>query len=459
MSQSAASPEPARSSAPSASETRLHGRVLFAARVGWILLTLLVLALSAIAIPKAAAVLQSICQPGSQCLGIQLTQYDLQLLQQLGLSPGFLATYQVGWDVGLVLICSALAALIFRRRSSDRMALFCAYTLVLFGGVNLSSLFDDGLRPLGPAWYWPVGVLECLALVSFLTFFLLFPRGQFVPRWTCWLVLVIVLGEVHYVFITGPLQANQSNNPTDFLVLVALVFTLVGLQIYRYRHVSTFQERQQTKWVVFGFCLAIIGFVVSFLLVRVFFPTQMVKSEVFHILVSGMLSDVFLLLIPVSIAIAILRSQLYDIDVIINRTLVYGSLTGILAALYAGLIVGLESLVGLFTRYTSQPIVLVISTLAIAALFVPARQRIQAFIDRRFYRSKYDAEKVLAAFGETLRNEVDLSHLREQVLAVVQKTMQPAQVSLWLRQPEGHGEESAYRLQAPGQVPPKLHPN
>src|SRR5260221_10454002 len=186
------------------------------------------------------------------------------------------------------------------------MALFCAYTLVLFGG-TFTGLLDDGLRPLGAAWYWPVGVLEFLGLVSLLTFFLLFPRGQFVPRWTRWLVLVVVLSTAHYVFLTNQLQATQSNNPTDILVFFALVLSLVGLQIYRYRRISTFRERQQTKWVVFGFSLAIILLVVSDTLAHVVPSQQMVQSEVYQILVVGTLSEV-VLLIPISIAIAILRS-------------------------------------------------------------------------------------------------------------------------------------------------------
>jgi hypothetical protein len=446
MSQLAAVPTSAGSpTAPGADETRLHGRWLLVTRVGWIALTVLVLTLSAFAIPKAKALLQAVCQPGAQCLGIQLTPADLHMLHQLDLSPGFLAAYQVGWDVATVVTYSALAALIFWRRSSDRMALFCAYTLVLFGG-TFTGLLDDGLRPLGAAWYWPVGVVEFLGLVSLLTFFLLFPHGQFVPRWTRWLVLVVVLSTAHYVFLTNQLQATQSHNPTDILVFFALVLSLVGLQIYRYQRISTFRERQQTKWVVFGFSLAIMLLVVSDTLAHVVPSQQMVQSEVYQILVVGTLSEV-VLLIPISIAIAILRSQLYDIDTLINKVLVYGLLTGILGALYVGLIIGLESVAGLITGpAVQQPVVLVISTLAIFVLFQPLRRRIQSIIDRSFYRRKYDAEKTLAAFSATLQSEVDLNQLRGHLVAVVQETMQPASVSLWLRQPEQHPIDQANRL-------------
>jgi len=210
----------------------------------------------------------------------------------------------------------------------------------------------------------------------------------------------------------------------------------VGAQVYRYRRVSTSRERQQTRWVVFGFSIGIVGFVLSIVLVNAFHSSAPQQSSVLKTLVGGTIIYGFLLLIPISIAIAILRSRLYDIDVVINRTLVYGTLTLSLAAVYAGLIIGLESLVGFFTRQGAQPLVIVVSTLAIAALFQPLRGRIQQVIDRRFYRSRYDATRTLAAFSATLRNEVDLNQLREQLLAVVQETMQPAHVSLWLRQPE-----------------------
>jgi len=310
------------------SETRLPVRSLLIARVGWVVLTLLVLTLNAISIPRADALLQAICQPGTVCIS-GLTPAKVSQLQQSGLSPGFLAAYQIGWDVVTTLIYTALAALIFWRRSADRMALFCAYMLVLFGGATYTSLLDLGLRTLAPAWYWLVGGLELLAQVSVPTFFLLFPSGRFAPRWTRWSVLVFVLYEVWYVFLSNAYLGQFSG--VISLVFAALILGLVGLQIYRYRRVSTFWERQQTKWVVFGLALALGGFALFLIIANLFHPFESPNLSEAGVLLPTTVSYGLLLFIPVSIAIAILRSQLYDIDTIINKALVYGLLTALLA--------------------------------------------------------------------------------------------------------------------------------
>ncbi|HEX6779450.1 MAG TPA: hypothetical protein VF099_14665 [Ktedonobacterales bacterium] len=433
---------------------RLRGRWLFVVRVGWVALTLLILTLNFLAIPQADALLQAVCQPGAHCLSGQLTQADLRQIQQFGLTPGFLAAYQVAWKVGTTLIDAALAALIFWRRPSDRMALYCAYMLVFLGGATYTSLLDLGLRTVAPMWYWLVGGVELLAQVSTPVFTLLFPSGRFVPRWTRWSFLVIVPYLVWYLFFTHEYLGQQDT--LSSLSYAVLPLNSVVVQVYRYRRVSTFRERQQTKWVVFGIAGAASGFALFYIIADLFLPPELLNSPVAAALVPTTVTNSLLLLVPISIAIAILRSRLYDIDTIINKTLVYGLLTALLGALYVGLIIGLESLAGLLTRQAAAPVVLVISTLAIAALFLPVRRRIQSLIDRRFYRRKYDAEKTLGAFSITLRQETDLEQIREHLLAVVQETMQPEHVSLWLLQPEWHLKDQDHRLEPQAEGPGSL---
>ena len=201
--------------------------------------------------------------------------------------------------------------------------------------------------------------------------------------------------------------------------------------VYRYVRVFDAVQRQQTKWFVYASAIGIFLAVLSTGLPGVV-PTDSPYQLLFSI--TALLS---LAIIPFAVGIAILRYRLWDIDIIINRTLVYGSLTALLALVYVGLVIGLGALVRLFTGQVSQsPVVIVASTLAIAALFQPLRRRIQTIIDRRFYRRKYDAAQIVETFSATLRNEVDLNQLREHLITVVQDTMQPAHVSLWLREPD-----------------------
>lgn len=412
-------------------------------RAGWVALTLLVLTLNMAAAPHAYALLAAVCQSGATCVN-QLTATDVRALRPLGLTPGFIAAYQIAWDAGSTLVFTAVAALIFWRRPADRMALYCAYMLVLFGGATYTSLLDLGLRTRGPAWFWLIGALELLAQVSVATFLLVFPSGRFVPHWSRWGVLLFVAYEIWYVFFSDAYLGQFAGALS--LVFAALIAGVVALQVYRYRRVSTYRERQQTKWVIFGLVVALGGFALCLFVLNLtnlpglLFPGLEHSSPV-RDLFSPTIFDGLLLLIPISLAIAMLRSRLFDIDALINRAMVYGLLTGVLAAVYAGGIAGIAGLANsIHWPVAASPVLLVLVTLVIAALAQPLRRALQNGIDRRFYRRKYDAQQTLAAFSASLRAEVDLEQLRGQMLKVVDETIQPAHVSLWLCPRQPHAE-------------------
>ncbi len=250
------------------------------------------------------------------------------------------------------------------------------------------------------------------------------------PRWTRWPALVFAVSEAIYQFQPAlPFGLNRVADAVDSVVYPGSLLAIVVVQVYRYRYVSTQQQRQQTKWVVFGLALAMLALFVLVLAPLVVLPSF--EGSLYGV-AGNTIIICSLLLIPLSFGMAILRSRLYDIDVIIRRTLIYTVLTALLALLYLGSIVVLQVLLRPLFGQESE-LATVASTLAIAALFQPLRRRVQAVIDRRFFRRKYDAQKTVQAFSARLREETDLETLEQGIYSVVRETLQPAHISLWVR--------------------------
>jgi hypothetical protein len=283
--------------------------------------------------------------------------------------------------------------------------------------------------------------------LGFLVFsFLLFPDGRLPsPRWriVAWVSAIsclsaLISGMLEYEFLykytwpenmsfVKPLFTGSAAEvaATVFwyssMVILAMLFVSGGSLVLRLRR-SVGEERQQLKWVVYAVALLALAVPSTILVIIVVQSLESVR--VFFALLFP--------LIPISVGIAILRYRLYDIDLIINRTLVYGVLTALLGVVYFGGVVLLQRFFVALTGEKST-LAVVASTLAIAALFNPLRRRVQGFVDRRFYRRKYDAAKTLEAFSAKLRDETDLDALSEDLVGIVRETMQPAHVSVWLR--------------------------
>jgi hypothetical protein len=322
--------------------------------------------------------------------------------------------------------------LIFWRKSNEWMGLFFSLVLIIFGSSGISdTLQGTFLTPDSPLILGlPLTLLNLIQWPAFGTFLLTFPTGRFAPRWS-WVIVLLWIGQLGLFVLSTvvPLVGNFL-----WLVVLATYGSTFGIQVYRYLRVYDAVQRQQVKSCIYAFFIGLIQMDVYTVLSGLVAPLNAPDS--WFQLLNGTSTAFLFAPIPLAIGVAIFHYHLWDIDLIINRTLVYGSLTVLLALIYVGLVIGLGSLLRLFTGQLAQsPVVIVASTLAIAALFHPLRHRLQALIDRRFYRRKYDAAKTVAAFSATLRTEMDLSQLSEQLIAVVQETMQPAQVSLWLRPP------------------------
>jgi hypothetical protein len=410
----------ARGASPPSST--LHGTWLLLARVAWVAVAIAALGIFVISVPARYAELARPTAGGVRAA-----------LAEMGLSAGGYALYNVTLDTIFVSVFAVVAIVVFWRRSEDPIALLVATMLVVWGPLNgLLVLTPSAAERIYPAMQMTLGsLLSYVGYMAWMLFFYLFPSGRFVPRWTRWLALGWVLFSGSWLFT--PSGVPPSWPPLLFNAAVLVLWgSFPVAQVYRYARVSDPIQRQQTKWVVFGVAVAVVGVLTTIFTVGA--AIDLPPQEVGPKMLSMLLMDAFMLSIPISIGIAVLRSRLFDIDVVINRTLVYGSLTATLALVYFGGVATTQAIFRALAGQEEQPqLATVVSTLAIAALFNPLRQRIQGFIDRRFYRSKYDARRTYEAFSAKLRDETNLDTLSDDLVGVVRETMQPAHVSLWLR--------------------------
>lgn len=439
--------EPAQLSLPAVnrSDKRLSGLWLVAGRIGWITIALLNLLILAFSLPAYYTQLLVVCDALNvvTCQTGQVTQGDATALAGLGISLEAYATYMLIITGLSSLVFLTVGAVIFWRKAGDVIGLFSSLLLITFGCFGTTRQLAASLA----ATYPDVLVAQIVgkgALIQYpaiFLFFCIFPDGRFVPRWS-WLLL----GPGAFIASTFALPPDASfsiGNWPDWLFSVVIVF-LYGsglvFQIYRYWRVSRPQQRQQTKWVLFAFVVFLLVTILDSLIGGLV-PALNQPDSLYHVVDATVNVVFFLLPIPLGIGTALLRYRLWDIDNIINKALVYTLLTVILLLIYLALVLAGQALATKLLR-TGDTLVLVVSTLVVAALFQPVRQRVQRMIDRRFYRSKYNASRIIANFNATLQNEVNINQLREHLLEVVQQTMQPAHLSLWIFQVEQHNSQS-----------------
>lgn len=417
------------------STSRPPSRAIRLAQIAWLVFVSLTLVLYVAGTLIYYNQWRQICiAPVEQCREFDLpTPLGAQQLAAAGLSLDTYALLVVGFRLVLGIVPLTLSLIIFARKRNEPMALFVSLFLVM------SSQAGGPTGVMGqafPAFALFFKLVEFVSTALLPLFFGLFPNGRMTPR-IYWVVVIFFSGVY---FINGTLGIGDSLSDPIWSVLsyVGWLSVLVGgtaAQVYRYLRVSTNEEKRQTRWVLFGFGL-LVGWIVTALTLTALSgdptigtdrDTDIVRRISFLIYLNFGFEFIYL-----SIGMAILRSRLFDIDIIIRRTLIYSVLTAILALFYFGAVIVLQQLFNAITG-AGDDLAIIISTLALAALFDPLRRRVQNAIDSRFFRRKYDAQKVIERFATTVRDEVELEKLTGELLNVVNETMQPTNVSLWLK--------------------------
>ncbi len=349
----------------------------------------------------------------------------LAVIAEAGLSVTAFQYYQLALTTLLASCMVGIGLIIFWRKADSWFGLYLSVLFVAFGtqGRFLTSQVGDVMPLLIP-------VLDALGTLIWLAFFpllYLFPDGRFIPRWSRWLLVAWLVVTV------GVFSLNLLPEAVAFVAVPIYLVIGIGSQGYRYFRRSDTVQRQQTKWVFVSLGLVVLTAVWALVFLALSPPAPLLKIGDFWIsAVASTLFSLSLALLPISIGMAILRYRLWDIDVVIRKTLQYTAVTALLAFIYFGSVFLLQRL---FSSVSGQqsPLALVVSTLLIAALFAPLRRRIQDGIDRRFYRRKYNAQQVLAQFARTARDETDMEALLIELERVIQETLQPEGVKVWLK--------------------------
>lgn len=357
-------------------------------------------------------------------------------LDALGLSEGFLVLYIATLDgVAIVTFC-LIATVIVWRRSDDWLALL-ASALMLLVAVMLTRPVES-MMAVNPVWRLPYVLTLALGMAAIMLFLYTFPDGRFVPAWSRGPAFISITWVINW-FVLPSLLVQPMPWPPHLQPGWAVAGWLgsgIAMQIYRYRVASTAVQRQQTKWIIAGVAASAVGFLAFLYVIPTLLPVLQAPGvpHVLYILAGVPALYLALLLLPAAIGVSILRYRLWDISVIVNRTLVYGALTLVLTVVYLVSVLLLQPIFGAATGQSS-PLAMAVSTLATAVLFYPLRQRVQNIIDINLFPDRYIAARVLNTLSVTLRDEVDLSRIVRRLQDAANEVLRPVATTTWLGRP------------------------
>lgn len=368
----------------------------------------------------------STCPPG------QLTTRAEQTLEQNGLSLDWFVKLTIALDILIAAFFTVSAIVIFVRKPNDLFTIFVSVMMVTFGLATFSGGIE-GIGKANPFLHGLTGSIAVFGNFAIVTFFFIFPNGKFTPRWTSAILIGWILFQLpRYYLPDSPLNLSVSN-PVLYNVLFPFgILSGIGTQVYRYRSVSNEIEKQQTKWVIYGLAIGVVGY----LLVRVlsvFIPDPYGGGILIDIIFS-IIAVLFILLLPLSITIAVIRFRLWDINPIINRTLVYGVLSAGTIAFYI-FAVGIVS--NFFQQRNANFVISFIATGLIAFLFEPVRERLQRSVNRLMYGESDDPATILKHLSQRIDSTLTPDSVLQTIVETLAQTLRLpyAAISLWDNKP------------------------
>jgi len=398
----------------STSPQALSSGWLTLARILQVLIICLTVGLFIISLPLNYEQRSDICET-EPCPPNRLKSESIQALNEAGMSLNSLVLTTIALDILVAVTFTTCAIVIFVRKPDEPFTIFVTIMLVIFG----TATFTGGMRGVGfayPGLNWLIKTIEMIGSVSILAFFFVFPNGRFAPRWMGAILLGWFLSQLpSYYFPDSPLNLKQDSALYNLFFIVCFLTGIVA-QIYRYIRVSNAIERQQTKWVIYGLTIGMGGY----LLIRLL--SSMVSDPMGSSLPVSLglviIATFFILLIPISITIAVIRFRLWNINPIINRTLVYGALSALTIALYI-------LAVGIASRYFQRASLIVsfITTGVIAMLFEPLRERLQRAVNRLMYGERDDPATVLTRLSQRLDSALAPDSVLQTIVETLAQTL------------------------------------
>jgi signal transduction histidine kinase len=406
----------------------LQGNWLLLSRCAGAVLTVFLLAFFLANLPVYFAQLQTVCVH-ALCPHWQLNPANASAIQNAGLSVRLYAIFSLALGLFSALMWFAVAAFIAWRKSNNWMALLTSLFLVTAEVLLFSGGPGSPLAYSSPAWHVPIIALVLLLSLLYLLVFSLFPNGQFVPSWMPWLVTAqFVLGAIVLCLPTSFSTTGIVFTPLTATLLLSAWTIIIGGQIYRYQRVSSPSERQQTKWVVLGLIVgAVMGSMYYFS--PLVFPSLSVSGLPYFFLLNPVFT-IALLFTPFCFGIALLHYRLWDIDVIINRTLVYGTLTVSIVTLYVLVVVGL----GAVLQSSGNLLISLLATGVVAVLFQPLRAGLQRAVNRLMYGERDEPYKVISRLGQRLETTLAPDEVLPTIVETVAQALKLPYASITLKQ-------------------------